>query len=163
MSRSFLTAALLGLASMAVVARPDPASAQTAAEMKLTVTVAGRTETLRGRGLCGHEPRAWIYGRAARLWTASYGEATASSVSLTYWRPAAAGEADQFSLSVQNGRKLHRIATVRGGQLVGSGSSSFRPTAVGGRFEITGTTADGAALHATIECARFGTIAAEGG
>ncbi len=131
--------------------------------MKLTLTVAGRTETFRGTGQCGHEPRGWIYGKAARLWTAEYRQADASDISLTYWRPAAAGVADQFSLSVERGRKRHQINTVRGGRLVGSGRSSFQPTATGGRFEITGTAADGAAVRATIECARFGTIVAEGG
>lgn len=164
MSPSLMTAALFGLALTAAAAiRPRPAIAQEPAEMKLTLTVAGRTETLRGTGQCGHEPQGWIYGKAARLWTAEYRQGNSSDVSLTYWRPKAEGAADQFSLSVDRGRKRHRISTVRGGQLAGSGRSTFHPTALGGRFEITGTAADGAAVHATIECARFGTIVAEGG
>ncbi len=163
MSRSLFTAALFGLVVAAVTARPWPAAAQIPAEMKVTLTVAGRTETLRGTGQCGHEPQGWIYGKAARLWTARYSQATGSEVSLTYWRLAAAGAGDQFSLSVERGRKRHQISTVRGGQLAGSGRSTFQPTALGGRFEITGTAADGAAVRATIECARFGTIVAEGG
>jgi hypothetical protein len=36
------------------------------------------------------------------------------------------------------------------------------PTALGGRFDISGTTQDGTSLQATIECARFGRIVAEG-
>ena len=163
MHRLSIATALTGLAVLAAVSlRPGSAAAQAPAEMKLTIAVAGQTQTLRGTGQCGHEPRGWIYGKAAQLWMASYGQ-PATQVSLTYWRLAAAGAGDQFSLSVQSGRKHHRISTVKGGKPAGSGRSTFQPTALGGRFEITGTSAEGAPVHATIECARFGSIAAEGG
>lgn len=164
MPRSTMTTALSGLLVLAALgAGSRPAAAQEPAEMTVTVTVAGQTQTLRGQGQCGHEPRAWIYGKAAQLWSARYGQPGRLQVDLTYWRPAAGGAADQFSLSVQSGRKYHQIRTVRGGRLEGSGRSTFQPTALGGRFVITGKAADGAALQATIECARFGSIHAEGG
>lgn len=155
--------ALLGLAVLAVAGlRPARVVAQTPAEMKLTLSVGGRTQTLRGMGLCGHEPKAWIWGKAARLWTADFRQAAATQVSLTYWRPAAAGQADLFSLSVHNGRKQHFINTT-GSRPVGTGRSTFQPTGFGGRFDVTGSTAEKTPVHVTIECARFGTIAAEGG
>ncbi len=130
--------------------------------MKVTIAAPGQSQTLRGTGECGHEPHGWIYGKAAQLWLARFNQPN-TSLSLSYWRPAAARAADMFSLSVQSGRKSRQISTVAGGKSRGSGRSTFQPTAVGGRFDITGTAADGAAVHVTIECAHFGPIVAEGG
>jgi len=161
-----MRAALLGLVlGAAAVSSPAPAGAQSPVPMKLTVTVGGRTDTLRGTGRCAHEPHASIYGTAAALWLAEYSGAGADgrTVALSYWRPVAPGAAEQFSLSVGGKAAAHRISTVKGGRLEGSGRATFRPTALGGRFEIAGKAQDGASLQATIECARFGGISAEGG
>ncbi len=157
--------AWIGMIALAWAAGSGPALAQSPVPMKLTVAVAGQTRTVRGSGECKHEPRGWIYGKPAALWMAEYAGDRAGTphVSLTYWRPAAGAAPDQFQLSVSGGGKTHRINTVRGGTPAGSGASSFRPTATGGRFEIRGTAQDGTALQATIECARFGGIVAEGG
>ena len=155
------TAVALGLAGLTI--SPALAPAQQPVPMKVTVTVGGKTETLRGTGRCGHEPRAWLYERAAALWLAEYPQgAEARRVSLSYWR-FSTGDEVQFSLVVHGKTTAHRISTVKGGKLVGSGSATFQPTAQGGRFSITGKTQNGASLQATIECARFGAIAAEGG
>lgn len=156
---------LFGTVVLALVGLAAPGAAQSSVPVKVTLTVAGQTQTLRGTGECKHEAQASIYGRRALLWMAGYRGTAASGpqVSLTYWRPKDAGGPDEFQLSVSRGRKTHRINTVRGGTPAGSGQGSFRPTALGGRFEIRGTAQDGAALQATIECARFGGIVAEGG
>ncbi len=152
------------LAALALAALVLPAWAQSPVPVKVTLTVAGRTQTLRGLGQCRHEAQASIYGTRALLWMAEYDDAAgAPRVSLTYWRPKSAGAADEFQLQVTHGGKTHVINTVRGSAPAGSGRGSFRPTASGGRFEIGGTAQDGAALRATIECARFGGIVAEGG
>lgn len=158
-------ASVLALVLAAAAARANPTLAQSAVPMKATVTVAGRTETLRGTGQCGHEPRAWLHGAPAALWVVQYaGAEAASNLSLSYWRIAGAGgEKQEFSVAVHGRKASHRISTIRGGKLEGSGRVTFRPTASGGRFEIVGKAQSGAALQATIECARFGGIHAEGG
>jgi len=139
-----------------------PARAQAKAPVKVTVTVGGRTETLRGTGQCGYEPQGFIYDTKAKLWMADYGEDD-RQVMLSYWRPVMVDTGDQFTLLVQRGSTTHRISTVQGGELEGSGRSKFQPTAQGGRFEINGKDQTGAALSVTIECARFGPISAVGG
>jgi hypothetical protein len=128
----------------------------------MSVTVAGKTQELRGTGRCGHEPQASIYGTRAALWLIEYHNAE-SRISLSYWRPKATGAEDQFQLSVTRGSGSHVISTVKRGSPTGSGRSTFRPTATGGRFEVSGKAGDGAPLQVTIECARFGGITAEGG
>ncbi len=154
----------LGLTAFAWAALASPADGQAPVPVKVTVTVAGQTQTLRGTGQCRHEPQGYLYGARAALWMAEYDAAAGGSrVSLTYWRPKAAGAVDQFQLSVTRGGKSHLINTIKGAKPAGKGRSAFRPTALGGRFEISGTAQDGAALQATIECARFGGIVAEGG
>jgi len=151
----------LALATLGAALSVAPVGAQAKVPVKVTVTVAGRTETLRGTGDCGHEPHASIYETEASLWMAQYTEG-GRHVLLSYWRPLGGG-GDQFSLSVQRGATDHRISTVKGGELEGSGRSTFQPTAQGGRFEISGKDQTGATLSAIIECARFGAISAEGG
>lgn len=156
---------MLTLVLAAAGAGASPTQAQSPVPMKATVTVAGRTETLRGTGQCGHEPRAWLHGAPAALWRVEYaGADAASNVSLSYWRiTGASGEKQQFSVAVHGKKASHRISTIKGGKLEGSGRATFRPTASGGRFEIVGKAQSGAALQVTIECARFGGIYAEGG
>jgi hypothetical protein len=142
---------------------PAPALAQQAVPMKVTVTVGGKTETLRGTGRCGHEPRASLYGAAAALWLVEYPEGTQPTrVSLRSWR-FAAGDEVQFSIAVHGKTATHRISTVKGGKLEGSGRATFQPTAQGGRFQIAGKAQNGTSLQATIECARFTGIVAVGG
>ena len=160
-ARATVLACIVGMFGAAFWAAP--AQAQTEVPVKVTVTVGGRTETLRGNGNCGHEPRASIYGVAAALWMADYAGEGSQSVMLRHWRPAAAGAEEQFRFSVQSGSKAHRISTIKGGKLEGSGRSTFRPTAQGGRFEIVGKDQNGAPLQATVECARFTGINAVAG
>ena len=151
----------LALGILGPVSSALPIRAQAKVPVKVTVTVGGSTETLRGIGACGHEPQAYIYDAAASLWMADY-TADARHVALSYWRLAGGG-GDQFSLLVRSGPTDHRISTVKGSGLEGSGRSTYQPTAQGGRFEIIGKDQTGATLSAVIECARFGAITAEGG
>lgn len=159
-------AAVLGLVlgAAALTMSPVRALAQRTVPMKVTVTIGGRTETLRGTGRCAHEPRASLYGAAAALWLVEYtGQGQAPRVSLTFWR-FAAGDEVLFRLAVDGSKGAHHnISTVKGARLEGSGRGTFQPTAEGGRFLIAGKTQNGAPLQATIECARFDGIAAEGG
>jgi len=158
--RAAVLAMALGILGAALEAAP--ARAQAEVPVKVTINIGGRTETLRGTGQCGHEPRASIYGSDAELWMAEYSDG-GHEVTLTYWRPVGGTGGHQFSLSVQSGSLGHRINTVKGGRMEGSGRSTFQPTALGGRFEINGKDQTGAALSISIECARFGSISAVGG
>ena len=163
MNTSSIRAALaqVGMIAAAAAALSSPVRAQ-AAPVKMAVTVAGKTQEVRGTGQCGHEPQASIYGTRAALWLIEYHNG-ASRISLSYWRPKATGAEDQFQLSVTRGSASHVISTVKSGNPTGSGRSTFRATATGGRFEVSGKAGDGAPLQVTIECARFGGITAEGG
>lgn len=143
----------------AALALPGEAGAQ-ASPVKVTLETGGKAQTFSGSGVCRHEPRGYIYGRAAALWMV---EANSPKLTLSYWHPAAGGAADEFSLDVRSGRTAHRINTVRGSKVAGTGQGSFRSSGMGGRFELTGKAEDGTPIHATIECGRFGAIMAEGG
>ncbi len=163
MNTTSIRAVLAGLATLAAAAFGSaPVAGQESVPVKVTIVAGGRTETLRGTGRCGYEPRASIYGRPAALWSVEYADGD-RHVGLSFWRHAAAVHGDQFTLSVHKGKAAHLISTVKGSRLAGSGKATFRPTALGGRFEIQGKAADGTPLQVTIECARFGGIYAEGG
>lgn len=153
--------AWLGLLAVAAAAIPSPVRTQSV-PVKVTVTIAGKTQALRGTGQCRHEPQASIYTRPAALWLVEY-DGGESRVSLSYWRPKTAGAEDQFQLSVTRAGATHVISTVKGGTPAGSGRSTFRATAMGGRFDVNGKDGGGSPLQVTIECARFGGITAEGG
>lgn len=150
----------LALGTLWIALVPAPARAQTKVPVKLTVTVGSRTESLRGTGECGHEPRAFLDGAEASLWMASYSQGS-RHVALSYWRMGRG--ADQFTLFVTSGNAPHQISTLKSSEPLGTGKLSFQPTAQGGRFEIKGKDQTGSALSASIECARFGRIIAEGG
>ncbi len=163
MNAKSIRIALAGLALLATATSSTNAAAQSSSPVKVTLVVAGRTQTLRGTGDCGHEPNGYIYGRPAALWSIHYAAPGQPTISLSFWRHKAAGAGDQFTLAVQSGKTQHLINTVKGSPVAGSGKATFRPTAQGGRFEIQGKAADGTPLQVTIECARFGGIYAEGG
>jgi hypothetical protein len=159
MKPAFLALAL-GALGTALVA--GPARAQAKAPVKVTITLGGQTQTLRGTGACGHEPRAFIYGAEAALWSAEYIQG-GRHVQLSFWRLGGAANSVQFNLFVKSGSTAHQISTVKGSEPRGTGRAAFQPTAQGGRFEISGQAESGATLSVTIECARFGPIMAEGG
>jgi hypothetical protein len=154
-----ILALLLNAAGVAVA--PAPAMLQAPVPSKVTLTVGGRTETLRGTGRCAHEPHAWLYGSAAALWIAEYaGETGGRHLSLSYWRFATAGE-EQFSLSVNGRAAGHASARsrVEAGRLR---PADFRPTALGGRLEIAARRTTAPTCRPPSN-ARFGGITAEGG
>jgi len=68
-----------------------------------------------------------------------------------------------MSLDLQTDTGSHRIATVKGGEIVGSGTVRFRPEKSGGRFEIYGKDAEGDTIEVNITCPSFSPIVAEGG
>jgi hypothetical protein len=67
------------------------------------------------------------------------------------------------SLSLEIGETTHRIATVKGASLAGSGVPGVQPTGAGGTLTVSGKDDHGDALALSVECERFDEVVAEGG
>ena len=132
--------------------------------LKIELSAGGDRAESSGMGRCTHAEQASIYGVPAALWqiqnsgTGEIGHAT-----LTVWRPASGSGADQFSMAIGTSDRQHRISTVKGGEIVGSGSVTMHPSGEGAHFEVVGTDADGRSIRATFQCERFTEHVAEGG
>ena len=152
---------------IAVTSRSNPAAtndsrSQTAIEIAAVVN--GKQLRVKGDGQCQHEPNGFIYGSPASLWTVESTDRKSplQRLSLTVWQLKREG-ATQMSLDLQTDTGSHRIATVKGGKMVGSGTVTFRPEESGGRFEIYGKDAEGDTIEVNIACPSFSHIVAEGG
>ena len=134
--------------------------------VSVAVTLGGDgSRTASGTGECTFAEQASIYNVPAKQWAARFDGGTGSvigSANLTVWQ-FAGGAPDQFSLGLDVGQRSHRIATVKGGELVGSGRVTIRQQGSGVRFEVDGEDAGGTKVRTTIECERFTPAVAEGG
>jgi hypothetical protein len=133
--------------------------------MKIAARVAGKTYLSSGLGECASSAEASIYEVPAILWHAIYeGEdgADVRRLNLTVWRPKTGGP-DMVGLALQAGETTHRIATVKGGQMAGSGAPGVRPAGQGGTLAVTGRDDHGDAIDLSVECGRFDEVVAEGG
>ncbi len=133
--------------------------------MKITAEVAGKTYQSSGAGECASSGEPSIYDVPATLWHATYEDEEGSDVrrlNLTVWRPKAGGS-DMVGLAIQAGETTHRIATVKGGEMAGSGVPGVRPAGHGGVLAVTGEDDHGDAIELSVECQRFDEVLAEGG
>jgi hypothetical protein len=132
--------------------------------LAIEAEVAGDRATVSGKGRCTHTDEASIYGTPAAMWRVEDSDAESiRHASLTVWRPKSGG-VDQFSFSLSTASGDHRIDTVKGSQLVGSGTITVRSLEGGGaRFDILGQDADGRPVRVTFQCARFTPPRVEGG
>ncbi|MBA3317015.1 MAG: hypothetical protein H0T50_02865 [Gemmatimonadales bacterium] len=133
--------------------------------MKIAAKVAGRAYQSSGMGECASSGEASIYEVPATLWHATYDSDEGSEprrLNLTVWRPKAGG-ADMVGLSVETGGTTHQIATVKGGEMAGSGAPGVRPAGKGGTLTVQGTDDHGDAIEISVECERFDEVVAEGG
>jgi len=133
--------------------------------MKVAAKVDGKTYQSSGLGECASSGEASIYEVPATLWHAIYeGEDDSEfrRLNLTVWRPKTGG-ADMVGLSFQTGETTHRIATVKGGQMAGSGAPGVRPAGKGGALTVAGEDDHGDAIELSVECERFDEVVAEGG
>ncbi|HWB41280.1 MAG TPA: hypothetical protein VG500_08485 [Gemmatimonadales bacterium] len=146
-------------------AQPAPARSESFSRGTVPMTVVARVARhdyrSSGTGECASSAEASIYDVPATLWHATYQDETAH-LNLTVWRPRAGGS-DMVGLSFTSGEILHRIATVKGGELVGSGTAGVRPGGSGGTLTVTGKDDHGHAIELSVECARFDEVVAEGG
>lgn len=133
--------------------------------MEVTASVDGDEEDSRGTGECAGSADASIYDVPASLWRAAYqdgGDDDGPRLSLTVWRPKSGG-ADMVTLSLWEDGTTHRISTVQGGEIVGSGTAGMRPQGQGGTLTVSGTDDHGHAVKLSVECERFDEVVAEGG
>ena len=132
----------------------------------VAATLGGRGDrTASGTGECTFAEQASIYNVPAKQWAARFDGGTGSAIgsaNLTVWQ-FTGGAPDQFSLGLDVGQRSHRIATVKGGELVGSGRVTVRQQGSAVRSEVDGQDAEGTKVRATIECERFTPAVAEGG
>ena len=152
---------------MAVTSPAHPAAAnrrQSQSDVAIGALVNGKQLHVKGDGQCKHEPNGFIYGSPALLWTVESSDRinALQRLTLAVWKLKREG-ATQMSLNLQTDTGSHRIATVKGGEMLGSGTVTFRPEGSGGRFEIHGKDAEGDTIEVNVTCPGFGPIIAEGG
>lgn len=146
-------------------ALPVTSRPRQAALIDIEFVVNGKPLRTRGAGQCRHEPNASIYNAPASLWSVEYSDPKGGQIrhlSLTVWQLKSGGP-NQLSLALESGSDPHRIATVKGGKLIGAGTVMLQPSQSGGRFEVKGTDERGVAIEAKISCPTFTNIVAEGG
>jgi hypothetical protein len=150
-------------------AAPVPPQSRSITRGTVPMTITGRvarhefeTSTT---GECATSAESSIYEVPATQWRAMFGGDDRSNIqhlNLTVWRPRAGGP-DMVNLSLQSGETDHRIATVKGGELVGSGTAGVRPEAGGGTITVSGKDDHGHDIELSIRCERFDEVVAEGG
>lgn len=135
-------------------------------EVPLTIEISAGEDRANatGTGKCTHTNEASIYGVPAALWQIQDADAgKIRHASLTVWRPKSGDGPDQFSMTISTASAQHLINTVKGGEIVGSGSVTVHPAGQGAHFEVVGRDADGRSVRATFQCERFTEHQAEGG
>lgn len=130
-------------------------SVEDSTRVTLALAVGGQRFDEAKRGRCVHAPRASIYSTLAKMWMVNYVPASGRSVSLTVWRPMSGDTTAQMNFDVYSSGKSRRIATVKGAEIVGTGTVQITSRGAGGRFDIVGTTSDGSAVRGYIECEKF--------
>ena len=133
--------------------------------MRIAAEVDGKTYRASGPGECASNGEASIYQVPATLWHATWEGREGSEIrrlNLTVWRPKAGGP-DMTGLTLDAGGTTHRIATVEGGTMAGSGAPDVRSAGKGGVLSVSGKDDHGDAIELTVECERFDEVVAEGG
>jgi hypothetical protein len=115
-------------------------------------------------GECATSAESSIYDVPATQWHVMFGGdgSDIQHLNLTVWRPRS-GAPDMVGLSLQSGEVTHRIATVKGGELVGSATAGVRAEDKGGILTVTGQDDHGHPIELSVQCERFDEVVAEGG
>ena len=161
----------IAIASLAVVILSGVAQAQRPRHRRQSIVAgAGEEESTKvtlalavgrqqynetGLGRCTYTPTASIYNTLAAMWNVEYAPSGSRSLTMTVWRPLAGDTTPQLNLYIGDGPTRYRIATVKGSELLGKGSVQIIKHREGGRFEITGSSAEGAAVRGSITCEKF--------
>ena len=127
----------------------------------VSLKIEGQAFESSAAGKCTHAPKASIYNVASELRTVQLSDG-GRSTNLTWWHPLD-GSADMVNLSITGAGGSHNVSTVRGGQVMGSGTVKFDKSGTGGIFTVDAKTAKNVAITGTIKCDSFGPHVAEGG
>jgi hypothetical protein len=132
--------------------------------MKITGKLARYSFEESVTGECATSAESSIYDVPATQWHVMFGGdgSNIQHLNLTVWRPRS-GAPDMVGLSLQSGEITHRIATVQGGELVGSGTPGVRVEGKGGILTVTGKDDHGHPIELSVQCERFDEVVAEGG
>jgi hypothetical protein len=133
--------------------------------INIELLVNGKLLRAHSAGECQYEPNGSIYSAPASLWRVEYSDPKSRGIrhlSLTVWQLKSGGP-NQLSLALESGPNSHRIATVKGGKMAGTGTVILQREQSGGRFEVKGTDERGATIEMRISCPTFSNIVAEGG
>ena len=129
--------------------------------MKVEGTVAGHPWKAEGTGQCATSADGSIYDVPASLWHAIFQDASAH-LNLVVWRPRS-GAGDMVNFVLTENLIPHRIATVKGADIMGGGTPTVEPAGSGGTLSVKGRDDHGHIVEMTVECTRFDEQVAEGG
>ena len=153
----------------APAAADAPARSYGTARGTVPMTISGRVARHRFEtsvtGECATSAESSIYEVPATQWHATFGGDDRSDVqhlNLTVWRPRSSAPA-MMTLYFQSGEISHRIATVQGGEIVGSGTAGASPEGRGGTLTVAGKDDHGHEIELAVRCERFDEVIAEGG
>lgn len=133
--------------------------------MTITGRVAGHRFTEATVGECATSAESSIYDVPATQWRAMVGGAARSNLqhlNLTVWRPSS-GAPTMVNLHLQSGEIGHRVATVKGGEIVGSATAEAKTEGRGGTLTVNGKDDHGHDIELAVRCERFDEVVAEGG
>ncbi len=164
-------AALVSLAALAsaqvTVRRPTVARGDDEEKTKVTfsLTVGKQRFDETAQAKCTHAPMASIYNTLAKMWSVEYPTGGKKSLHLTVWQPMRGDTTPQITFYSGGDGQSQEIATVKagGGATKGSGTVTITKHGAGGRFDISGTTAEGAKVSGSIDCEKFAAPIAVGG
>ena len=129
--------------------------------MKVAAKVARYSHQAEGTGQCATSADASIYEVPATLWHVIYQDETVH-LNFSVWRPKS-GAPEMVNVSLTSDLTPHRIATVKGGDILGSGTPTVQSAGAGGTLTVTGRDDHGHEVQLSVECARFEELVAEGG
>ena len=131
------------------------AGAEESTKVTLALAVGAKRYEQTKVGRCTYTPTASIYNTLAAMWSVQSAVSSNSSLAMTVWRPVRGDTTAQLNFNVNEGSTRQRIATVKGGEILGSGTVQVTKRGPGGRFEISGKTAEGASISGHIDCEKF--------
>lgn len=168
---SLAAAAIVSLSTLAsaqvTVRRPTIARGDEEEKTKVTfsITVGKQKFDETTQAKCTHAPTASIYNTLAKMWSVEYPSERNKSLHLTVWQPIRGDTTPQITFYASGDGKSQEIMTVKagGGATKGTGTIAITKHGPGGRFDISGTTADGAKVSGSIDCEKFAAPIAVGG
>jgi len=150
---------LIAVEAAGQIRRQPPAAVQI--PIHVSLKIAGEAFESSAAGKCTHAPKASIYNVLSELRSVEL-SADGRSTNLTWWHPLD-GSADMVNLSISSASGSHSVSTVKGGQVMGSGTVTFEKVGSGGIFTVDVKTAKNVAISGTIKCDSFAPHLAEGG